>query len=53
MAEERTAPVLVVDRPGWIRATPKAFSALIEPAGRQDRRQARCAVPGVGRSVPA
>ncbi|MEZ5096258.1 MAG: zinc-dependent metalloprotease [Nocardioides sp.] len=31
VAEERTAPVLVVDRPGWIRANAEAFSALIEP----------------------
>ncbi|MFL6023359.1 MAG: zinc-dependent metalloprotease [Marmoricola sp.] len=31
VAEERTAPVLVVDRPGWIRANADAFSTVIAP----------------------
>ena len=30
-AAERSAPVLVVDRPGWIRANAQAFSTIIEP----------------------
>ncbi len=30
-AAERTAPVLVVDRPGWVRANAEAFSTIIEP----------------------
>ena len=31
VAQERTAPVLVVDRPGWIRANADGFSTLIGP----------------------
>jgi len=31
VAEERTAPVLVVDRAGWIRANADAFSTVIAP----------------------
>src|SRR5688572_8658275 len=31
MAEAGTAPVLVVDRPGWIQANADAFSHLITP----------------------
>lgn len=31
VAEERTAPVLVVDRPGWIRANADAFAGVIAP----------------------
>jgi coenzyme F420 biosynthesis associated uncharacterized protein len=30
-AEERTAPVLVVDRPGWIQANIDAFGRIFEP----------------------
>ena len=30
-AEERSAPVLVVDRPGWIRPTPRRSRPIIEP----------------------
>jgi coenzyme F420 biosynthesis associated uncharacterized protein len=30
-AEERTAPVLVVDRPGWIRANADGFATVIGP----------------------
>ncbi|GAA1477860.1 zinc-dependent metalloprotease [Nocardioides aestuarii] len=30
-AAERTAPVLVVDRPGWVRANAEAFSIMLEP----------------------
>ncbi len=30
-AEERTAPVLVVDRPGWIQANVDAFGTVFEP----------------------
>ena len=30
-AAERTAPVLVVDRPGWVRANAEAFSVMLEP----------------------
>lgn len=30
-AEERTAPVLVVDRPGWIRANADGFATVIAP----------------------
>jgi coenzyme F420 biosynthesis associated uncharacterized protein len=31
VADERTAPVLVVDRPGWIQANADAFAAILEP----------------------
>jgi coenzyme F420 biosynthesis associated uncharacterized protein len=31
VAAERTAPVLVVDRPGWIQANADAFAAILEP----------------------
>ena len=31
VAQERTAPVLVVDRAGWVRANADAFSSIIEP----------------------
>ncbi len=30
-AAEHTAPVLVVDRPGWVRANAEAFSTMLEP----------------------
>ena len=30
-AAERTAPVLVVDRQGWVRANTEAFSVMLEP----------------------
>ena len=30
-ADENTAPVLVVDRPGWIQANADAFAAILEP----------------------
>jgi coenzyme F420 biosynthesis associated uncharacterized protein len=30
-AAERTAPVLVVDRQGWVRANTEAFSIMLEP----------------------
>jgi coenzyme F420 biosynthesis associated uncharacterized protein len=31
VAEERTAPVLVVDRAGWVRANADAFSTMLAP----------------------
>jgi len=31
VAEERSAPVLVVDRPGWVRANAEAFSTMLAP----------------------
>jgi coenzyme F420 biosynthesis associated uncharacterized protein len=31
VADEKTAPVLVVDRPGWIQANADAFAAILEP----------------------
>src|SRR6476469_6176300 len=31
VAEERTAPVLVVDRPGWIQANADGFATVIAP----------------------
>jgi coenzyme F420 biosynthesis associated uncharacterized protein len=31
VAEERSAPVLVVDRPGWIRANADAFATVVAP----------------------
>src|SRR3954464_13198376 len=31
VAAERTAPVLVVDRPGWIRANADAFASVLGP----------------------
>jgi coenzyme F420 biosynthesis associated uncharacterized protein len=31
VAQERTAPVLVIDRPGWIRANTESFATLMEP----------------------
>jgi coenzyme F420 biosynthesis associated uncharacterized protein len=31
VAQERTAPVLVVDRPGWIRANADGFATVIAP----------------------
>jgi coenzyme F420 biosynthesis associated uncharacterized protein len=31
VAAERTAPVLVVDRPAWVRANAAGFSTIIEP----------------------
>ena len=31
VAAERTAPVLVVDRPGWVRANADGFATVIEP----------------------
>ncbi|MCB0906952.1 MAG: zinc-dependent metalloprotease, partial [Nocardioidaceae bacterium] len=31
VAEERTAPVLVVDRAGWVRANTQGFQAIIDP----------------------
>ena len=43
VAEERTAPVLVVDRPGWIRANADAFSTIIEPVA--ERLSARRGAP--------
>ncbi len=30
-AEDRTAPVLVVDRPGWIQANADGFATVVEP----------------------
>ena len=30
-AAERTAPVLVIDRPGWVRANTESFSTLLGP----------------------
>ena len=35
VASERTAPVLVVDRPGWIRANADGFATVIAPAHRE------------------
>ena len=35
VASERTAPVLVVDRPGWIQANADGFATVIAPADRQ------------------
>ena len=35
-AGERTAPVLVVDRPGWVQANADGFATILTPAGRQD-----------------
>jgi coenzyme F420 biosynthesis associated uncharacterized protein len=42
VAEERTAPVLVVDRPGWIRANADGFATVIAPivAKLQDKKGA-------------
>ena len=31
VAEERSAPVLVVDRPGWVQANAEAFSTMLAP----------------------
>lgn len=31
VAEERTAPVLVVDRPGWVQANAEGFATLLSP----------------------
>ncbi|MFN8195538.1 MAG: zinc-dependent metalloprotease [Nocardioidaceae bacterium] len=31
VAAERTAPVLVVDRPGWVRANAQGFATILEP----------------------
>ena len=31
VAEERTAPILVVDRPGWIQANVDGFSTILSP----------------------
>ena len=31
VAQERTAPVLVIDRPGWVRANTESFETLLEP----------------------
>ncbi len=31
VAQERTAPVLVVDRAGWVRANTQGFQAIIDP----------------------
>jgi coenzyme F420 biosynthesis associated uncharacterized protein len=31
VAEEQTAPLLVVDRPGWIRANAESFDVLLSP----------------------
>ena len=31
VAEERTAPILVVDRPGWIQANVDGFATVISP----------------------
>ena len=42
-AAERTAPVLVVDRQGWVRANTEAFSAMLEPI--VDRLQERKGAP--------
>ncbi len=41
-AAERTAPVLVVDRAGWVRANAEAFSVMLEPviAKLQDKKGA-------------
>ena len=38
-ADERTAPVLVVDRPGWIRANADGFATVLRPARREARRE--------------
>ena len=31
VAEERTAPVVVVDRPGWIQANADSFATILSP----------------------
>src|SRR6476619_5615981 len=45
VAHERTAPVLVVDRPGWIQANADGFADMIGPL--IDKLQAKRGAPGV------
>ena len=44
VASERTAPVLVVDRPGWIQANADGFASIIAPL--VDKLQAKKGAPG-------
>ena len=44
VAQERTAPILVVDRPGWIQANADAFATLLTPL--VDRLQEKKGAPG-------
>src|SRR6478736_8763372 len=43
-ATERTAPVLVVDRPGWVRANADGFATVIAPL--IDKLQEKKGTPG-------
>ena len=43
VAEERTAPILVVDRPGWIQANVDGFSTILSPL--IDKMRARRGAP--------
>ena len=43
-ASERTAPVLVIDRPGWVQANADGFASVIAPL--IDRLQERKGAPG-------
>ncbi len=44
VANERTAPVLVVDRPGWIQANADGFASIIAPL--VEKLQAKKGAPG-------
>ncbi len=44
VASERTAPVLVVDRPGWVQANADGFASIIAPL--VDKLQERRGAPG-------
>ncbi|MBD8870881.1 zinc-dependent metalloprotease [Nocardioides sp. MJB4] len=43
-AAERTAPVLVVDRPGWVRANAEGFATILQPV--VERLTEKKGVPG-------
>jgi coenzyme F420 biosynthesis associated uncharacterized protein len=44
VASERTAPVLVVDRPGWVQANADGFAAIVAPL--IEKLQAKKGAPG-------
>ena len=58
VAQDRSAPVLVVDRPGWIRANADGFDKLMTPVfeklqEKKGRPSALTASPGTVRPVPS
>jgi coenzyme F420 biosynthesis associated uncharacterized protein len=48
-----TAPVLVVDRPGWIQANADAFATVMEPLNEKAAKRLNGASSGAGQTVAA